>query len=153
MFQQLGITRLISAFWNLPEFLFFSCFYDDVELICVMTIYCSLLHWIIAYCLLLSLTLDPHLLFKCFPCFLFWVSTSQKWVFTASNCQCYCKLFQTSGNFIKFCQGNEGIIRGFFFRHLAGNPGFVLALLCWFWPNKVQEVWKLMHLKSISPCI
>ena len=31
-------------------------------------------------------------------------------------------LFQIPANFTKFRQGNQGIIRGFFFRHLAGNP-------------------------------
>ena len=112
---------MISEFWNSTEFLFYCCFYDDVELISVMAIYCSLLYWIITYCLLLSLTLDPHLLLKCCSCFLFSVSTSQKWVFTASKLSGLYKLFQTTGNFTKFCQGNQGIIRGFFFSTWLGT--------------------------------
>ena len=41
------------------------------------------------------------------------------------------KLFQTSGNFTKFRQGNQGIIKDFFFRHLAGNPGLL---------NKIHQI-------------
>ena len=106
---------LISEFWNSPEFLFYSCFYDDDELISVMTIYCSLLYWIIAYCLLLSLTLDPSLLFKCCPCFLFSVSTSHKWVFIASNCHGYISYSKHQGILPNIVREMRALSGNFFF--------------------------------------
>ena len=77
-----------------------------------MTIYSSLLHWIIPYCLLLSLSLDPHLLFKCRPCFLFSVSTSQK----------LSGLYPNIREFYQISSGKSGNYQGILFRHLTGNP-------------------------------
>ena len=111
---------MILEFWNSSEFFFYFCFYDDVELISVIIIYCSILYWIIVYCLLFSLTLDPHLLFKCCPCFLFSVSASQKWVFTASNCLGYIS-YSKHKEFCQISSGKSGNYQGIFFRHLAGN--------------------------------
>ena len=100
---------------------FYSCFYDNVELISVITIYCSILYWIIVYCLLFSLTLDPHLLFKCCPCFLFSVSTSQKWIFTASNCLGYISYSKHKGILSNFVREIREL-SGDFFSALGWEP-------------------------------
>ena len=117
---------MISEFWNSPEFFFCSCFYDGVELISVMTIYCSLLYWIIVCCLLLSLTLGCHLL----SLFSIFSRHFPGMSFCCIKLSVLYKLFQTSGNFTKFCQGNQGIIKGFFLA-LGWEP--------WIWSHFVKQ--------------
>ena len=132
---------MISEFWNSPEVLFYSCFYDGVELISVMTIYCSFLYWIIAYCLLLRLTLDPHLLFKCCSCFLFSVSTSQKWFFIASNCQGYISYSKHQGilpNFVREIRE----LSGDFFSVLGWEP----CILC---KRSLKLNWECMAIPPV----
>ena len=115
---------MVFEFWNSPEILIYSCFYDDVELISVMIIYCSLLYWIIAYCLPLSLTLDSDLWCKCCPSFLFSVSTSQKWVFSASNCQVFVS-YSKQGILPNFARGIREI-SGDFFLALGWKPWLII---------------------------